>query len=518
MNQKATLELWEKGPAAWNAWAQEMLSRPDKGTALWEQDAAVHFEAHKFCNGADFSGLAMPGEARFDEAMFACSFSLSSATLYGNAHFDGCHFKDGAVFESTRFLGQVYYNVATFDGYPVFAEAKFRSIANFYKVTIHGDAIFNKATFMYLGMNEARFGQRSSFRDARFDGFARFQKVHFEGDAPFVGAVFKRGVHLSRCTFEAASFFSRVEFFGAIDLGGSTLFGPADFQGTKCEGSFDMAGATFHEVPNFIQATFAEAPRLDNVIIQRRVRRNNLDDDLPARWRALKRLALQGHDHIREQEYFAEEVKALRGSPDKPLPNPLNWFKKNTDGLRKPVWPGGGRYWLGRLYQWLSDFGRSVARPLLWWTFLSLVLACVYLWQHFAASAETGTAYAGGPVEWVWSRTVHLLRLTGSSETPGDVALSPISCIRGEGNPLLDALGLSLNKALPLSGIGSPEKLNQIYACLYGIHGGARGALPERFTPVIPDLVYYLGMVQTLFSLVLIFLFLLALRNHFRIR
>ena len=287
-----------------------------------------------------------------------------------------------------------------------------------------------------------------------------------------------------------------------------------------------MAGATFHEVPNFIQATFAEAPRLDNVVIQRRgrvpgqdgVRRDDIDDDLPARWRALKRLALQGHDHIREQEYFAEEVKALRGNPDKPLPNPLNWFKRNSHGLRQPVWPGGGRYWLGQFYQCLSNFGRSAARPVFWWMVLYSGSAYFYLRQHFAASAETGTAYVSGAGEWLWSHAVqHFLRVAASSESHSDAALFP-SCIKGEGNPVWDALGLSLNKALPLSGIGSPEKLNQIYACLYGIHGGGRGALPERFTPVIPDLVYYLGMVQTLFSLVLIFLFLLALRNHFRIR
>lgn len=80
------------------------------------------------------------------------------------------------------------------------------------------------------------------------------------------------------------------------------------------------------------------------------------------------------------------------------------------------------------------------------------------------------------------------------------------------------ALLLSFHKGLPFTGVGSPEKLNQIYACLYGIHGGGTRELPERFTPVIPDLVYLLGILQTLFSLVLIFLLLLALRNHFRIR
>ncbi len=81
-------------------------------------------------------------------------------------------------------------------------------------------------------------------------------------------------------------------------------------------------------------------------------------------------------------------------------------------------------------------------------------------------------------------------------------------------------MGLSLRRALPFPGVGSAEKLNQIYAFLYGIHGqpAPGGALPERFTPVIPDAVDYLGIVQTLISLLLLFLFLLAVCNHFRIK
>jgi hypothetical protein len=73
---------------------------------------------------------------------------------------------------------------------------------------------------------------------------------------------------------------------------------------------------------------------------------------------------------------------------------------------------------------------------------------------------------------------------------------------------------------MPFAGVASAEKLNQIYACLYGIHGTCcSGApLPEKFTPVIPDVVDFIGIGQLLLSLVLIFLFLLALRNHFRIR
>ncbi len=198
--------------------------------------------------------------------------------------------------------------------------------------------------------------------------------------------------------------------------------------------------------------------------------------DRAARYRALKRLAIQGHDHAREQEYFAGELKALRGHPDRLLPNPLNWFRKDEDGRRLPAWPGGARYWFGLGYQWFSDFGRSMLRPLVWWVLAVFGFAAAYLDQHHARATTDG-------------------------------------CLVGDGHPISAAIGLSIRKALPFAGVGSSEKLNQIYACLYGVHGAAL-----KGSPVIPDVVDYLGIVQLLFSLLLLFLFLLAVRNHFRIK
>lgn len=42
--------------------------------------------------------------------------------------------------------------------------------------------------------------------------------------------------------------------------------------------------------------------------------------------------------------------------------------------------------------------------------------------------------------------------------------------------------------------------------------------LPNQFTPVVPPSISYWAMLQLLLAVTLITLFLLALRNHFRIR
>ena len=88
-----------------------------------------------------------------------------------------------------------------------------------------------------------------------------------------------------------------------------------------------------------------------------------------------------------------------------------------------------------------------------------------------------------------------------------------LECIAGSSKPWVAALGLSLHKSLPaVSGFGFGDKLPQFHACLYGVES------ENPFRPMIPDEVAFLGVLQVLFSAVMIFLFLLAVRNHFRIK
>ncbi len=97
----------------------------------------------------------------------------------------------------------------------------------------------------------------------------------------------------------------------------------------------------------------------------------------------------------------------------------------------------------------------------------------------------------------------------------------PLACVAGPGEPWVAAITLSIHKGLLFLGLVPIDKLSRIHACLYGIHptGAPQPSqLPASFSPVIPDGVTILGFIQYPLSAVLIFLFLLAIRNHFRIK
>ena len=442
MNKDESLALYAQGHEAWNAWAKEMLARRSQmeGAGQWSEDnaaakawiaaAKAEFSKHNFTSNVNFTGFVFPGAAQFGKAVFSGDARFDEATFSGEALFDNATFSDDARFNRAMFSCAVGFHKATFSGIAWFSKAKFSDVAWFGNATFFSNALFEKATFSGVAV----------LSQAVFESYTTFGGATFEKDAMFIA-------------MQGKSFFT-------------------------------LQDATFFQVPDFEQAHFAEAPRLD--ISEFRPGKPPGDTgDVSARWRALKRLAVQAHDHEREQIFFAEEIKALRGARDRPWPS-LDLFIAG-----KPVWPGGGRYWAGLFYQVFSDFGRSMARPLMGWAGAVLGFAFYYLSRHFADHVP---AYPTGMLDWTWG------------------AHFKLTCVAGQGEPLASAIYLAVHKGSIFAGLGGSEKLTQVYACLYGEYGG------DRHLPIIPDAVVYAGLGQTVFSAVMIFLFLLAVRNHFRIK
>jgi hypothetical protein len=557
LNREQSLALFATGRDAWNAWAEKMSgeraaleaegtwvddpfeSEWNEPTRAWHAAAAADFSAYTFQEPAEFSGFVFPGDARFGEASFSGDADFYSATFSGHAEFgkatftgkawfDGTTFTGDALFDRTTFTGEARFDKVTFTGAARFKGATFMGDAAFGEATFKGGAGFDGATFMGdagleaatfagdAGFGRANFADSAWFGAATFVGDAEFVGVTFAGDAGFdaatfagrawfSGAIFREGAGFGGATFTGDAWFGGATFAGRAGFLQAVFEGIADFDHAKFEGSanfraieaksaFSLASANFLVVPDFIQAHFAEAPRLDDCRIApprvwpttpARVKDSFTGDPgLAARWRALKRLAIQGHDHAREQAFFKGELKARRWGEDRP------WHAV---------------FWFGVFYQVLSDFGRSPWRPLLWWGASVLGFAGLYLGRHPVLAEESASGFA-------WA----LGRWTGAGgEAP------PLACVAGPGEPWVAAMNLSLHKGLLFFGLVPLDKLNRIHACLYGVHpanAAQPSRLPDTFSPVIPDGVTALGFIQHPLSAVLIFLILLAIRNHFRIK
>lgn len=412
MNKEESLALYEKGRDAWNAWANDMLAKK----AELEKDGQWQIDA-------DGQGINPETKKWIDESRV----DFSGYTFEEKSNFTSFIFPDFVDFTRTIFRAEARFHATKFEGKAFFHYARFKNVALFIEV------IFSSGVWF----NSTRFSEEAAFFGTTFSDHANFYKTIFKGLAVF-----------NRATFKGT--------FSFIDI--------------EEQSYFLFRKTIFHLVPDFSQTHFTEAPQFDDAdfSIAKSHNQSKNESDLSSRWRALKRLAIQGHDHERELFFLAEEIKSQRGIQDKALPHPIDYINNNKNDV---LWPGGARYWLGYLYEYLSDFGRSVMRPIFW------LLLLGFMFQFF---------YLKYPID----------------PKPQE----PILCNQSEA-----ATYLSVRSALPfLPATSYSENLSRSYTCLYGKNNDGK----EN----IPNAIVFLSIFQTMLSSILIFLILLALRNHFRIK
>ncbi len=158
-------------------------------------------------------------------------------------------------------------------------------------------------------------------------------------------------------------------FSGVVKLGSTIFFGMANFSDGDFGSSVDLTKAKFAKVPDFRRTKLSAHFDPKGITVDFMEDKNGerfmgflckkaADMEDAGRLCRLKELASIAKDHKREQDFFALELKAER-------------FHETT----------GVRLFLGYAYQWLSDFGRSVARPVaglaITWLLSGIYFACL---------------------------------------------------------------------------------------------------------------------------------------------
>lgn len=207
-------------------------------------------------------------------------------------------------------------------------------------------------------------------------GFADFHQVVFPGNIIFTNLSQKLG-ELPALSFAHAQFngdaeFGLVTFLKVVTFSGASFLKKAKFDSVTFKGSVNFDGTRFNEVPDFRRSKFDMHVTLHKMRVSEKLNKNDRflgfhclktgKENEADKLRRLKELAIISRDHDREQKFFAMELKAKR-------------FYETT-----------GIALLGSyLYEWLSDFGRSILRPVwgisLTW-YLSGLLFATYHSQH----------------------------------------------------------------------------------------------------------------------------------------
>ena len=353
-----------------------------------------------------------------------------------------------------------------------------------------GDVRFDRTTF---GNGEVLFS------DAKFsDGDVWFAGANFgDGDVSFSGATFGAGV----ISFEASFGKGEVSLFQTRFGDGFVIFPnptmtetdfeadcmvvegslfvrahfpkSAKFRQLTVGGNADFSGSTFAQIPDFTDAKFDRPPEVAGMVVpapklsklQKQVgvaRFTSVlfelaqDPDDVLKLRKLKAMALSVHDHEKDGDFFAAEMLAKRGTETTSF-----W------GLA-----------FNTLYWKLSNFGQSFTQPLRWLARSFLLFAALNVLVVSIGNPNSLTTIASRSLAVVFSAF------------------------------------LSLKNSIPL--LGSLFRFAPAPEGHVSWFQGYYDTL-EAY-PATVDWLIGLGVVQNIFGGVLLFLFLLALRNRFRLK
>ncbi len=547
--------------------------------------AYAYFKSAIFRSVSNFTRATFKSVANFAKATFGSVANFTRATFRASAFFMSATFRAGANFTNATFRASAFFGDATFRVEANFTNATFRANAYFGDATFRANAYFPYATFRaYASFRNTTFRASPYFTGATFRTDASFESTTFRADTNFRNATFRAEADFRSATFRTYAFFFRLsveeegflsfagtEFRGPVNFRLADLKGPLQFQVGKNRKGVDFRSTAdfrhlhstrslwfqnvrFEHVPDFREHQISHRPELGDIRIESPfqigapkeespegwndprpehapgfLRRISLfdpkrfeyapDSEAAEKFKALRGLAVLANDHDKERDYFASELKALRFRAHHPYGQ--NWVL----------------FWLGLVYESLSDFGRSVWRPVMLWFGSVVLFWFAFLALHSVPESPPPvtmtepplSVHTSVPIERANKETDWRDRLSAFFGAGRRWIAAYNRCADGaEANgAITSALGLSFRNGLVFMGAAGGIKAEQNYTCLYGGMDRMTGRIvrpDERrenraaLVPVVPPLVSVLSVLQVLWSAVLIFLFGLALRNHFRVK
>jgi len=401
---------------------------------------------------------------------------LGRSNFSGNSFegFDasGALFREDVNFEQTIFHVNAFFFEAQFHANASFEMAQFDAIATFYKVRFHAEAIFSETAFQedayfyhshFYGnayYSGAQFHAKTNFGDTNFFGDAIFNEVSFLDDVSFDSSKFSSYVSFRRSSFQQLAEFTRME-----------LPPKAEYRNSVFEGAYFLQKLDMRNVQQPPYASF-DGVHLDKGVM--------IDQSLPNEFqfqkelkgaseaetsdeafaaleggcRALKRLMAIETDRQRERKFFRMELIARESRKD------LNIWEKLAS----------------KAYGKFADYGASITWPLAWLGVFAGGFAGLYL----IVAACLALAHPELMDNFVW---VDL-----------DQPFHPI---------FIEPIELALK--------------NMMGPLQFAITDHAPFGQMVQQAPLFRLLLGVLSAIQSLISLILLFLTALALRRQFQI-
>ena len=354
-------------------------------------EQTTYFHNAKFIGNANFQSARFKGVANFYNATFISNAFFFSAVFTGSAIFKGATFTWNGHFNSAMFGGIVYFSSATFTQSADFTSAEVTGAAYFSSTTFAGSGYFGYTTFIGdAAFDSATFKLGAYFSDAKFKEAACFSCATFTGDTYFCNTTFKREAEFCTTTFTEDADFNNATFTGDVEFCGATFTKDADFFKTKfinqCRFDFNpewMAKTGLWERETwFMGAVNFENAVIENVGHFERARFKGEMPNFLGVDNAKTLLIFSGDEYFNKEDITEDSVKRLgqlkrladeQGQTDQALM--FNAFELNAKAKQPNA--GAGFILFTRIYEEVSDFGRSFTNPLK--IYIKLLLITLFL-------------------------------------------------------------------------------------------------------------------------------------------
>lgn len=390
ISKEGCLALAKQGAIVWNAWrAVFPVIQILTATYPAQYRNRADFSSQKF-HGilGDLQNFDFGNGANFDQSIWGALTKFEGAKWGNNSSFFGAVWGDHCKFECAQWGEFCRFDGAVWGKHTKFSSAKWGS-----------HCMFNEARWgEFASFANANLGRWLDFKNCVFEHCAMFDFSCFGEDVRFTGTIFEGFVRFSYS--DNADVFSSIDFSGCefkheVDFGGRKFCGKTNFGLTHesnktlsllrdekglivyrednefprfCETIFGRRPVIFHKQPNFHgceihQDTSFEGAKFPDP---------TGTEEAARAYRTLK-LAFSKQQAIREEQRFfrlemAEETMGYRNKTKQAL----RQFEPLT-GLRE-----GFTWILYKAYSVLSDYGFSVARPLVLLVAAWLVFAAIY--------------------------------------------------------------------------------------------------------------------------------------------
>lgn len=314
----------------------------------------------------DFTGATFGGNVDFSNVRFGAEAKFTKVTFEGEADFTYAVFGSFADFSRVKYKDKARFFRATFDDNAIFSNAIFGKLADFTRTTFGTDNKYTNKT----ALNHAAKFSGTTFKDSVYFSHATFGTAAVKGTASFVESTFEYPAIFKDTTFQGDAKFS------VGDAKNSEFaFREIDFSNAKFFGTCSFENRNFKTNASFNNAIFHDLVEFHGCTFHQGMSFHKTEFHKTQGGYDAEGFEIDSETEALERSYRTLKLgmETLRARNEEAM-----FFGLEMECRRNRRDVGLFEHFVAFSYKKLSNYGQSILKPLVWLTGFTALMWCVY--------------------------------------------------------------------------------------------------------------------------------------------